>query len=262
MTQYINLLTNESIGLPTDLWVPSTEKIKPQTSWQTAIGVATTLKKGIEFSVEAYYKEMNNVISYKEGASFFDVEENWEDKITQGKGTTYGLEVLLQKKSGRTTGWIGYTLAKNNRQFDGINSGKEYPYKFDRRHDFEMVAIHKVSKKFHLSATWVYGTGNAISLPEATYSSFNQDGYISQISILGEKNSYRMPAYHRLDIGAEFIKKTSWGERAWIFGVYNAYMQSNPFYVYLGRNYETDKKEYKQISLIPLIPSISYRFKF
>jgi len=262
MTQYINLLTNESIGLPTDLWVPSTEQIKPQTSWQSAIGVATTIKNDIELSVEGYYKEMDNVISYKEGASFFNIEENWEDKITQGKGTAYGMEVLIQKKRGKTTGWIGYTLAWNNRQFDDINSGKEYPYKFDRRHDFEMVAIHKFSKKFHVSATWVYGTGNAISLPEATYTSFNGDGYLTPISILGEKNSYRMPAYHRLDIGAEFIKKTSWGERAWIFGVYNTYMRSNPFYIYLGNNYETGKKEYKQISLIPLIPSISYRFKF
>ncbi len=262
MTQYINLLTNESIGLPTDLWVPSTKKIKPQTSWQGAVGIATTLKNNIEFSVEGYYKKMENVISYKEGASFFNITESWEDKITQGKGTAYGMEVLLQKKRGKTTGWIGYTLAWNKRQFNDINSGKEYPFKFDRRHDFELVAIHKFSDKFHLSGTWVYGTGNSISLPEATYSSFDQNGVITPISILGEKNSYRMPAYHRLDLGAEFIKKTSWGERAWIFGVYNAYMRSNPFYIYLGQNFSTNKKEYKQISLIPIVPSISYRFKF
>ncbi|MEE9348626.1 MAG: TonB-dependent receptor [Flavobacteriaceae bacterium] len=262
MAQYINLLTNETIGLPTDLWVPSTEKIKPQKSWQTAFGVATTLKNNIEFSLEGYYKKMDNVISYKEGASFFDIQEDWEDKITQGTGTAYGAEVLLQKKRGKTTGWIGYTLAWNNRQFNDINSGKEYPYKFDRRHDFEVVAIHKFSKKFHLSGTWIYGTGNSISLPEATYSTFDSNGFISPVQILGTKNSYRMPSYHRLDLGAEFIKKTSWGERAWIFGVYNAYMKSNPFYVYLGENFETNKKEYKQISLIPILPSVSYRFKF
>ncbi len=262
MTQYINLLTNESIGLPTDLWVPSTETIKPQTSWQAAFGVATTFKNDLELSVEGYYKKMDNVISYKEGASFFNVEENWEDKITQGNGTAYGLEVLLQKKRGKTTGWIGYTLAWNNRQFDEINSGKEYPFKFDRRHDFEMVAIHKFSNRLHLSASWVYSTGNAISLTEATYTSFNQNGNLEPISLVGSKNSYRMPSYHRLDLGLEFVKKTSWGERAWIFGVYNAYMRSNPFYVYLGENYDTDEKQYRQVSLLPLVPSVSYRFKF
>jgi len=262
MTQYINLLTNESIGLPTDLWVPSTKRIEPQTSWQGAIGIATTLKNNLEFSVEGYYKKMDNVISYKEGASFFNIAENWEDKITQGNGTAYGMEVLLQKKRGKTTGWIGYTLAWNKRQFDAINGGKEFPFKFDRRHDFEIIAIHKFSDRFHISGTWVYGTGNSISLPEATYTSFNQGGVLTPISIIGEKNSYRMPAYHRLDLGAEFIKKTSWGERAWIFGVYNTYMNDNPFYIYLGENFETNKKEYKQVSLIPIIPSISYRFKF
>jgi len=216
MAQYINLLTNESIGLPTDLWVPSTERIKPQTSWQAAFGVATTLKNDIELSVEEYYKKMDNVISYKEGASFFNIEENWEDKITQDNGTAYGLEVLLQKKIGKTTGWIGYTLTWNNRQFDDINSGKEYPFKFDRRHDFEMIAIHKFSDRLHLSGSWVYSTGSAISLTEATYTSFDQNGFLEPISIIGSKNSYRMPSYHRLDLGLEFIKKTSWGERAWI----------------------------------------------
>ena len=261
MSQYINLLTNESLGLPTDLWVPSTEKIKPQESWQTAIGIATTFKKNIEFSVEGYYKKMDNVISYKEGASFLEINKDWEEKIVQGEGTAYGMEVLLQKKQGQTTGWIGYTLAWNNRQFNAINSGKEFPYKFDRRHDFEAVVMHEISKKIHLSATWVYGTGNAISLPEVSYTSYSASGY-NNITILGDKNSYRMPAYHRLDLGAEFIKKTSWGERAWIFGVYNAYMQSNPFFVYLGEDYEDNKKSYKQVSLIPLIPSVSYRFKF
>jgi len=285
MAQYINLLTNESIGLPTDLWVPSTEKIKPQTSWQTAIGTATTFSKGIEFSLEGYYKKMDNVISYKEGANFYDINTVWEDKITQGTGTAYGAEFLLQKKTGKTTGWIGYTLAWNNRQFDAINSGKEYPYKFDRRHDVEIVLSQKITDNITLSGTWIYGTGNSITLAEASYTGayetyeedWNNDGIIDEthtwyenINILGGKNSYRMPAYHRLDLSIEILKKTSWGERAWNFGLYNAYSQRNPFYVYLGReyhynhhtgeNYET--KTYRQISLLPVIPSVSYRFKF
>ncbi len=262
MTQFINLLTNESIGLPTDLWVPSTEKIKPQDSWQAAVGIATTLKNHIELSVEGYYKKMNNVISYKEGANFFNTEESWEDKITQGTGTAYGIELLLQKKKGKTTGWIGYTLAWNFRQFDDINNGREYPFKFDRRHDFETVVVHRFSEKIHLSSTWVYGTGNAISLPEATYSTYSLYGGTQTVDVIGSKNSYRMPSYHRLDIGVEFIKKKKWGERAWILGVYNAYMRANPFFIYKGYDFDTNKTQYNQISLLPLVPSVSYRFKF
>ena len=265
MAQYINLLTNESIGLPTDLWVPSTEKIKPQTSWQSALGVSTTLNKGLELSLEGYYKEMDNVISYKEGSTFYQ-DTSWEDKITQGKGTAYGMEVLLLKKLGKTTGWLGYTLAWNTRQFDAINSGKVYPYKYDRRHDLELIVLHKFSDKISFSGTWVYGTGNAITLSEASYVESYYDygdghGYYNNINILGEKNSFRMPAYHRLDLGVEFLKETSWGERAWTLSVYNAYNNNNPFYVYLGRNNQHEKS-YKQISILPIIPAISYRFKF
>ncbi len=281
MAQYINLLTNESIGLPTDLWVPSTEKIKPQTSWQTAIGTATTLNNGIELSLEGYYKEMDQVISYKEGATFLELESTWEDKLTQGKGTAYGTELLIQKKHGKTTGWIGYTLAWNFRQFDNINSGKQYPYKFDRRHDVELVVSHKLTDKITLSGTWVYGTGNAITLTEANYIGYsnnysyftdtdNSNINIGPVNILGEKNSFRMPAYHRLDLGIEFLKKTRWGERAWTISAYNAYNHRNPFFVYLSKehdyNYETGEetihKSYKQISLLPIIPAVSYRFKF
>jgi len=265
MAQYINLLTNEAIGLPTDLWVPSTNKIKPQTSWQSALGVATTLDKGIELSFESYYKEMDNVISYKEGSNFYDIEGSWENKITQGKGTAYGAELLLQKKRGKTTGWIGYTLAWNNRQFDDINTGKEYPYKFDRRHDVELVVSHKLTDKITLSGTWVYGTGNSITLSEASYlGGYNYGDFnpTQNTNILGKKNSFRMPGYHRLDLGIEFLKKTSWGERAWTISAYNAYNRKNPFFVYLGHDWKTDKKTYKQISLLPIIPAISYRFKF
>lgn len=285
MAQYINLLTNESLGLPTDLWVPSTEKIKPQTSWQTAVGLATTLNNGIELSIESYYKKMNHVISYKEGANFYSLNAVWEDKITQGKGDAYGSEFLLQKKTGKTTGWLGYTLSWNNRQFDAVNFGKNHPYKYDRRHDVELVVSHKLTDKINLSGTWVYGTGNAFTLTEATYIGnyfiydydYDNNGTIDEtetfneyIDILGEKNSHRMPAYHRLDLGIEFLKKTSWGERSWTFSLYNAYNHKNPFFIYLNReiDYSINNgqnnyiKSYKQVSLLPIIPAFSYRFKF
>lgn len=288
MAQYINLLTNESLNLPTDLWVPSTETIKPQTSWQSALGAATTLQNGIEVSLETYYKKMNNVISYREGATFLSDEEpnqDWQNRITQGIGESYGTELLLQKKNGKTTGWLGYTLSWNQRQFDEINSGKSYPYKFDRRHDIELVVIHKLSERINLSGSWVYGTGNAVTLTEASYvNNYNiweydndGDGFIDEsytdyenVNILGEKNSYRMAAYHRLDLGIEISKKTKWGKRVWSFGAYNTYNHRNPFFLYLGNDYSynnetgesTDKKVYKQVNLLPIIPYFSYQFKF
>jgi hypothetical protein len=219
---------------------------------------------------------MNDVISYKEGAGFADIEDNWEDKITQGEGTSYGLEVLFQKKQGRTTGWLGYTLSWNNRQFSDINNGKQYPYKFDRRHDVELTVSHKITKNINLSGTWVYGTGNAITLTEATYvngyNTYYWDGngdgtpeeYVDYdyTHISGEKNAFRMPAYHRLDLGVEFLKKKKHGERAWNISVYNVYNRKNPYFIFLGRDLQNDQKVYKQISLIPIIPSLSYRFKF
>ncbi len=271
MAQYINLLTNESIGMPTDLWVPSTDRIKPQTSGQIALGTATTLPENIEFSTEVYYKKMENVISYKEGANFYSMDVDWQDRITQGHGTSYGWEVLFQKKYGKTTGWLGYTLSWNKRQFDDINSGKEYPFKYDRRHDLGLTVSHQLNDHVRFNFTWVYGTGNAMTLTEATYINGydtytdyagNEVPIYNYATVSGDKNSFRMPPYHRLDIGVDFIKKKEHGERIWNIGLYNAYNRRNPYYIYLGRDWENDRKVYKQISLVPLIPSISYSLKF
>jgi hypothetical protein len=269
MTQYIHLLTNEGIGLPTDLWVPSTDRIKPENSWQAAIGAAKSIgtNKDYELTAEVYYKRMENVVSYQEGASFLN-NRNWQDIVTQGIGTSYGLELMFQKKTGRTTGWIGYTLAKTDRQFESINFGKPYPYKYDRRHDVEVVVSHKFTKRFSLSATWVYGTGNAVSLPLAQFNTLQENsasnyyGGYGSASYYGEKNSYRLPAYHRLDLSMEFHKKYKKWERTWSFGAYNAYNSLNTFFVFRGSDDTTGKPEYKQVTLFPIIPFLNYSFKF
>lgn len=267
MAQYINLLTNESLSLPTDLWVPSTKRIKPQTAWQPAIGIAKTLWKEYEFSVEGYYKRMNNVISYKEGVSFLGLENDWQDKVTQGKGESYGAEVFLQKKRGKTTGWLGYTLSWTNRQFDDINGGKKYPFKYDRRHDFELVVTHKISESVKLSGTWVYGTGNSITLPlyrydtPVIYDEANGGFYTTELESIGDKNSFRMRSYHRLDVGVEFHKKKMRFERTWVIGAYNAYNRPNPYFIYDGYDNNGDRA-FRQVSLFPIIPSVSYNFKF
>ncbi len=269
MAQYINLLTNESLSLPTDLWVPSTKRVKPQTSWQAAIGVAKTLWDEYEFSVEGYYKQMKNVVSYKEGVDFIGLENDWQDKVTQGDGEAYGMEVFLQKKKGKTTGWIGYTLSWNWRQFDEINGGDRYPFKYDRRHDISVVMSHEINDKITLTGAWVYGTGNSITLPLFRYTTpvyveINDNQFSvgsREIETIGKKNDFRMDAYHRLDLNIEFYKKKRRYERWWTIGAYNVYNRKNPYFIYAGRNRDGERA-FKQVSLFPVIPSVSWKFKF
>jgi len=173
MGQFLHLLTNSGIGLPTDLWVPATEKIKPQFSDQIAAGYARTFNDKIEVSLEGYYKTMDNLIEYKDGASFFDSQTDWQDKVHVGRGWSYGGELLIEKKMGKTTGWIGYTLSWTNRQFDSINFGQSYPYRYDRRHDIGIAITHEINDRINFGIVWVYGTGNAVTLGLESYSSFN-----------------------------------------------------------------------------------------
>jgi hypothetical protein len=283
MRQYINLLGNDRIGLPTDLWVPSTEKIKPQDSWQAAIGAAKTVQEDYEVSLEAYYKKMDNVIAYREGTSYLGNDNSWENKITQGKGWSYGLELFIQKKLGKFTGWIGYTLAWNWRQFandDGslqLNNGKVFPFKYDRRHDFKTLVSYNFSPKFALTGSWQFSSGNAVSLPEITYSAPQRPeavdnpligGGYRALEIIGEKNGYRMPAYHRLDVNFEWTKKKKRFTRVFSVGAYNAYSRANPIFLFRATSIQTVGNQnvevpvFRQFSLLPIVPSIAYNFKF
>jgi len=258
MNQYIHLLTNSGIGLPTDLWVPVTKKVPPQQAHQYAWGLAYNHKDKYEVSIEGYYKPMKNLIEYAEGASYLNATSNWEDKVEIGKGKSYGAEFFLQKKKGRTTGMLGYTLSWTNRQFDNLNNGKEFPYKYDRRHDLKAAIIHKVSDRFELSADWVFGTGQAITLPSEVYIGGNGE----EIEVFDGRNGYRMRSFHHLDVGMKFMKKKKWGERVWVIGVYNVYNRQNPFFIYRDHDNITNKPVFRQVSLFPIIPSVSYQFKF
>lgn len=269
MTQYIHLLTNAGIGMPTDLWVPSTAVIQPQKSVQYALGFVYELKEGIEFSLEGYYKEMDNLIEYKEGASFFSLQGDWQDKLEFGEGNAYGMEFLARKTVGNTSGWIGYTLSWANRRFDNISFGEWFPYRYDRRHDVSIVLSQKITDHIDLGVTWVYGTGNAVTLAVEKYgglSSFENLGwsYFDAIDYFESRNNYRMPAYNRLDIGLNFSRETKWGFRTWSVGVYNAYNRKNPFFLDFDQEHNPDgtsQTVLKQYSLFPIIPSISYSFK-
>lgn len=265
MNQYIHLLANTGLGLPTDLWVSSTEKVKPQLSQQIAIGSTKNLQGSkYEFSTELYYKWMDNLIEYKEGAGFVTTSD-WQSQVeTGGKGWAYGLEVLLRKNEGPTTGWIGYTLAWTNRQFDNLNNGEVYPYKYDRRHDISVVVNHKFSDRFDIGATWVFGTGNTFTAPVASYRLRDpwDDSYTSTVDRYSSRNGERMPAYHRFDVGLNFHKEKRWGTRTWNISVYNAYNRRNPFFLYIHQDWMSGRRSVRQVSLFPIIPSVSYIFKF
>ena len=221
MAQFIHLLTNTDASLPIDLWVPATRNVKPQQSTQYALGLAGSLAGNrLEWSLETYHKRMQGLIEYKEGIEFIGNAENWEEKVESGgTGEAYGVEFLLQKKKGKTSGWIGYTLAWNNRQFDNINGGRTFPYRYDRRHDVSLTLAHAFTKKTSFSANWVFGTGNAVTLANGKHNSLFLDQLLAPRSgapqvytYSQERNGVRMRNYHRLDIAFDFSKEKKWGE--------------------------------------------------
>ena len=268
MQQNIHLLSNSSVGFPSDIWVPAIDSVPSQNSQQWAGSVSTLLFQGAyELSLEGYYKTMSNLITYKAGYSNLESTEAWENAVeTGGEGESYGAELFLQKKKGKTTGWIGYTLSWSNRRFDNINFGEWYSYKYDRRHDFSLVVSHKFNDKWDVGATWVYGTGNAITFPQGVYigmphtNPWDEQIPVEFVESYGNRNSTRLPAYHRLDFGINKHKKRKKWDSTLSIGAYNLYNRKNPFFAYL--DYEDNQRVAKQVSLFPIIPSISYRIQF
>ncbi len=293
MNQYVHLLSTTGIGLPTDLWVPSTEKIAPQRTWQVATGFAYDwLDKNLEFSIEGYYKKSNGIIGYKEGASFLYIEDpenatsfSWQDNMTSGEGWAYGVEFLVQRKFGKLSGWAGYTLSWIQHRFDELNFGETFWARYDRRHDISLVAIYEISPRITFSGTWVYATGNAFDLatgrmPVVTHNPVGEspqyyDTWWNSASIYDKKNSFRAASYQRLDLGFQFHKEfTAFGipwKRTIELGAYNAYSRKNPFFYYwetvyqydeFGNDNQGEERKLMQVSIFPIIPSISFNFKF
>ena len=269
MTQYMHQLSNSSISLPTDLWVPVTSRIEPMYAHQVAAGVFYNWSGIADLSAELYYKHMENMLEYKDGASFFGISEGWENKVFMGDGWSYGLELLAQRTVGDFTGWIGYTLSRTMRQFDRegqtINNGEPFPAKYDRRHDVSIMVSYKPSNKIDCSAAWVYSSGNVGTLAMQEFIDVETGQVISYIE---SRNNFRMPSYHRLDIGINIHKQKKHGVRTWSFSVYNVYNRKNPFIVYERGNSHSIingvhyGSSLVQLSLFPIIPSVSYNFKF
>ncbi|TXK33864.1 TonB-dependent receptor [Pontibacter qinzhouensis] len=270
MRQYIHLLTTSGIGLPNDIWVPATRSVAPQFAQQVSAGISKNLPKlRTELSVEAYHKTMTNLIDYRQGYNllYSAFNSNWQDEIeTGGHGEAYGLEFFANRTEGRFTGWLAYTLAWSNRRFSSINDNQWYPANFDRRHVISFTGNYKISSAWSFSGNWMFMSGQPATLPVAV----QEDLKGNKTFIYTGRNNARMPAYHRLDVGAAYTLQTKRGRSAtWNFGVYNAYNRINPFYLDFKNNYDTSSSNWEMIgrrlvmrSLFPLIPSVNYTLRF
>ena len=259
MSQYIHLLSNSSAGTPVDYWLPSSNNIKPQLVSQLSLGYFKKTKPhGTNLSIEAYYKQMSHQIDYRNNADVF-LNENAEAELVFGKGQSYGIEFLVKKEQGLFTGWISYTLSRTEKQFAEINNGNWYPARQDRTHDLSIVANFKASRKVTLSATWVYYTGNAITFPSGKYLI---DGNI--VNYYTSRNGYRMPAYHRLDIGMTILLKERPKFRSELnLGIFNAYGRKNAYAILFRTNEEnTSQTEAVKLYLFSVIPSVTWNFRF
>ena len=257
--QFIHLLSNSTSTNPNDVWLPSSENVKPQIADQWSLGYFRNSKENkYEGSVETYYKNLQNQIEYKNGADLI-FNSTVEAELVFGRGWAYGTEFLFRKNTGKLTGWVGYTWSKTMQQFDQINNGKAFPARQDRRHDFSVVGMYELSPKLKFSAVWVFNTGNAVTFPNGKY---EIDGHT--VGYYTERNGYRMPDYHRLDLGLTWIRKqTAKYESSWNFSVYNAYGRENAYYITFRQNkINPELIEAVQISLFKVVPSISYNFKF
>jgi hypothetical protein len=289
--QFVHLLSSTGVGLPADLWIPTTDRLKPQQGRQAAVGLAQDLPKpGLTITVEAYHKDLANLVSYKEGVSFLsrtstEEDQSWADNVTNGKGWSSGVELLFQKKADadwlpRWSGWVGYTLSRTRWQFDALNGGHPFYPRYDRRHDASVVLLFDLSPTMTLGSTWVYGSGNALTLPLSRFS-----GYINQpitanpavpgevlfgsgpnVKEYGDRNGLRAEPYHRLDISWQIRRQRRTYERTWAIGAYNVYNRRNPFYYSLegkdqGPGLPSATALYRY-SVFSFLPSVSYSIKF
>lgn len=281
MNQYMHLLTSTGINLPTDLWVPATDRIAPQRAYQYSLGYFQDFSiKNLSLSLEGYYKTMDNIISYKEGASFMMIEDpfdpsptaaTFEDNVTSGIGKSYGVEMMLKKSKGKFNGWISYTWSKTQYKFDEVNGGQWFYPRIDRRHDISIVGFYEISPSVKLNALFTLATGNPVNLPQYNIDpivGMPSNGDISRFSwtntssLYSLRNEFRTEIYHRMDVGIQFLKKRKRGIRTWEISFYNVYNRKNPFFYMSEYQADLDQAKLYKYTIFPFIPSISYAFKF
>ncbi len=267
MHQYLHLVPSSTASFPTDIWLPSSKIVKPQRSEQYALGYFRNFEKNIyETSIEAYYKTMQNQVAFKEGTHLLE-QIDIDRQLVFGKGWSYGVEMLVKKRSGRYNGWISYTLSWTNQQFPDLNFGKVFPFKYDKRHDLSVVGIYNLNKKWSVSADFVFASGNVVTLPEGRVNVYEGgDLYNGVFDVYTGRNNYRLGSYHRLDITATYKYKSSLFnknyESEFVVSIYNVYSHQNPYFIYVDVDGVTHKPYAKQVSLLPIIPIVSYNFRF
>jgi hypothetical protein len=277
--QYMHLTSLSPTSLPTDIWLPSTDRLPPQIGNQWNLGYFRNFRNDVyETSVEVYYKTLQNQSEYEEGSTpEATINDNIDNLLVYGKGDSYGIEFFIKKREGRLNGWIGYTWAKTTRYFADINGGKPFPPRWDRRHDVSVVCNYKLARRLDLGFVFVFGTGNAITLPVQRYF---YEGAIRDV--YGERNSFRMAPYHRADISFTLYPKSQFDKKDpesglvvkpaskfknhWNFSVYNLYNRMNPYFIYFGNSGDISQgtlqvKAY-QVSLFPILPSVTWNFEY
>jgi len=278
--QTLHMLSSTSASMAVDYWVPATEDIQPQQSWQAAGGVFGKISKQVQWGIDGFYRRMSDLAEFKEGSDFEYAGKNWERHVTgNGNGESYGAEFLISKTGNKLTAQASYTLQWSHRQFDNINKGNTYPFRYDRRHNIALAVGYKLNKKWDFSIAWVYGSGNMLTMPTQSYQTLlsmeysnliaQQDGvapdYSEVITAYSEQNSYRLPAYHHLDIGANYKWKSRKKEQVLNMSVYNVYSRQNIFSVYSDYRYDENgngRQYLKQLSLFPILPSVTYTVFF
>lgn len=259
-TQYLQLANNSAAGSPLDIWFPASEKIKPQKVNMYSLGYFRNFKNNMfEASVEAYYKDLRNVIDFREHSSLM-LNANLEDEVRTGKGKAYGIEFMLRKNEGSLTGFVNYTLSRSERTIPEVNGGKSYLAPYDKTHVFNIVGNYVINKKVNVSATWVFATGNPTTYPTGRFEIMGE-----YYPIYSGRNEYRRPNYDRLDLSVNFIPKPDSKKRwkgEWNFSVYNAYNKKNAWTISYNQDKDTGRPYAEMMYLFGIIPSITYNFKF
>lgn len=259
MVQYIHLLPNNNLGLPFDVWLPVTEKLRPFNSFQLSTGLKARTKNW-EFLVDVYQKWQNELLEFKDGANLIFSSENWENELETGRGLIRGAETMLSYQDHKNRCWLSYSISKSDRIFKNINEGESFPYKYDRRHQITFVFSRVLSKNSNVSCNWVYLSGNPVTIPEIQYV-IDLEGNSYPVEILGKRNNYRMPSYHRLDIAYNRTYEKKYGYWKLDLGIYNVYNHLNPYFLYFGYNSNAERA-LRQRSLLPVLPSFHLKFQF
>lgn len=266
MHQNVHMVSSTGVGFPIDLWLPATETLGPSRAEQISLGFTNELLNfPFSWGLETFYKRFSNLVMPKVGTGFYSAGGSWQNKLEgNGIGDAYGIELFVEKKFGVNTGWLSYTLSRSNRQFENINLGRAFPFRFDRRHEINLVYSREIKKNIDFTSTWTFGSGLPITLPVAHYQVPNDRENQETIFIYDGINSSRMRAFHRLDVGINFKKMKPKGERIWNISIFNLYNRQNPYFYFYKTSNQNGNVSYRlaQQSLFPIMPSFSYSFKF